>query len=439
MRAPQPILWNVVEEHLDEAAFLSGQWEAALASPRYALATVAGGPEERLLAHVDGLLAAGAAARARLLEPALAGGERERAFAAALALLESPGREPFDLVVARLEAGPPELCVAIARAMELARRPGIERELLMLAGAAAPRWAGAALGALAFRSVPVPADLLLRAASTQAPEVMPGALRAARLAGERALPLVDRGVRVPTGAARDAALETGLVLGLRSAWVACQRAVEAKEPGAAFPLLALALGGEPSDVERIAAALAVEALRPAALFALGFTGRVAAADACLPHLRDAKVARLAGEALSAITGVAIHRELQAPEPAPPEEPLPLEREDLDADLVPGPDAALPLPAPDAVEAWWKETRTGFDARVRYVRGRPYDAEAVRGAFTDGPMRRRHALGLELAIRTRGEYALQTRGWAADQLRWQAERGFAPRPDFAAPFGKLLRD
>ena len=438
MVAPPPVLWDIVEEHLDEVAFLSGQWETALSSPRQTLASVAAGPEERLLAHVDGLLAAGAAARERLLEPALAGGDGEKAFAGALALLESPGREQVDRASELASAAGPEASAALTRALGLAHRPGIDRDLLTLAGAADPKRVGPALDALAFRRLPVPAEVLLRAGSMQAPEVVAAALRAARLAGPKASPFVERALRSPVVAVRDAALESGLVLGLRSAWVTCQQAAEAREPGSGFPLLALALGGEPSDVERITAALAVEALRPAALFALGFTGRAAAAEACLAHLRDAKVARLAGEAFSAITGLVIQGELQAPEPAPREEPIPLELEDLGADLVPGHEAALPLPAADAVEAWWKKARTKLDARARYLGGKPYDAETAQDALAQGPMRRRHALGLDLAIRTRGEYAVQTRGWAADQLRFQSEHRVAPRPELALPFGKLLR-
>lgn len=432
------MLWDIVEQHLDEAAFLFGQWEAALVSPSYTLASVADGPEERLLAHVDGLLVAGTPVRERLLEPALADDDRTRVFAAALVLLESPGRDRFDHVVARLDAAEAGSRVALARALQLAHRPGIDRELLALAAAGNPRRVGPALDALAFRRVPVSADLFRVAGAVQAADVLPTALRAARFAGARAFPFVDRALRSPVAAVREAALEAGLVLGLRSAWAACQSTVKAKEPGCGFALLGLALGGEPSDADVLIKALAVDALRPAALFAAGFTGRVEAADACAAHLRDEKVTRLAAEAFSAITGLAIRGEFRATEPPPRDEPIPLEQEDLDADVVPGLDAALPVPAPDVVEAWWKRARPSFDPRVRYLGGKPHDAASLQVALIDGPMRRRHALGLELAIRTRGEYALQTRGWATDQLRYLTEHGVATRPDFGSPFGKLLR-
>jgi hypothetical protein len=66
------VRWDIMTEHLDEAAFLWTQWEHALVSPRYALADVADGPEE--------------------LIPALAHDEPEYRFAAAGALLASGER-----------------------------------------------------------------------------------------------------------------------------------------------------------------------------------------------------------------------------------------------------------------------------------------------------------------------------------------------------------
>ena len=82
------VLWDVVEEHLDEASFLSEQWERALVSPDVILDGVADGPEERLLAHLDGLAIAGAKAGPRLLEPRFESEQPEEVFAAALALSE---------------------------------------------------------------------------------------------------------------------------------------------------------------------------------------------------------------------------------------------------------------------------------------------------------------------------------------------------------------
>src|SRR5580692_11409398 len=48
-------LWDIVEEHLDEAAFLYWMRKIQLQAPDHDLATIASGPEARLLAHLDAL------------------------------------------------------------------------------------------------------------------------------------------------------------------------------------------------------------------------------------------------------------------------------------------------------------------------------------------------------------------------------------------------
>src|SRR3970040_2093467 len=53
------LFWEVQQEHLDGAAFLFTRWEHALRSPLLTLREVATGVEERLLAHVDGLVLGG--------------------------------------------------------------------------------------------------------------------------------------------------------------------------------------------------------------------------------------------------------------------------------------------------------------------------------------------------------------------------------------------
>ena len=68
---------DVLERHLEEAAFLWTQWEAALGDAGYTLAEVAEGPEWRLRAHLDALLVAGRGAVPRLLLPALEEGDPE--------------------------------------------------------------------------------------------------------------------------------------------------------------------------------------------------------------------------------------------------------------------------------------------------------------------------------------------------------------------------
>jgi hypothetical protein len=71
MVAPPPILWNIQEHHLNEAAWLWGHWQESLDSALYSLVDVASGPEERLMGHLEGLVLGGQAVAEGLLLPAL--------------------------------------------------------------------------------------------------------------------------------------------------------------------------------------------------------------------------------------------------------------------------------------------------------------------------------------------------------------------------------
>src|SRR5690242_10365122 len=99
------MIWNVCEEHLDEAAFRWTQWERALEAPDFTLVDTAEW-EERARAHVEGLVAGGVAVEEKLLVPALEEEEPGRVSSAALALVE--GRQRIEDVrwLLRGAAGP---------------------------------------------------------------------------------------------------------------------------------------------------------------------------------------------------------------------------------------------------------------------------------------------------------------------------------------------
>jgi len=430
--APPPI-WDVVEEHLDEAAFLWTQWEAALASPRYAIAEVAAGPEERLVAHLDGVAVAGEAADERLLVPALTGRDPGR-VAAAAAVLAAAGR--LAPVRAAVRADAPGAAGAIARALGLALSAGAEPALVRWLDDADPAAQAVALDALAFRgAAPAPDVRALLAAAD--PKLRAAVLRASPILGDGARQAVEASLDDADPSIRDAAVEAGLRLGLRSAWAACQRAADAGRP-TALALEVLAASGEPADVERIAAAARVPVLRRAALFAAGLSGTVRGADLCAAHLEDEQVARTAAEGIWAVTGLAVEGVYAAREPEGAEEPVPLAAEKLDSPALPPEDAALPFPDAEMISLHWRDARGRLAPGPRLLFGAPWAAEGALRAFAQGPTRRRHALARELSVRSRGEWRADTRAWARDQLRAQGERRLTVRADLGLPFSRLLR-
>ncbi|WP_164017814.1 TIGR02270 family protein [Pyxidicoccus trucidator] len=425
-----PVIPEVLEEHLDEASFHWLRWEKALRSSEHDLPDTAA-QEERLMAHLDGLVVAGPDAEP-LLVPALDSEEPGRVDAAAFALLEGHPKG-VDEVLARLRAAPPALRPSLERALELGSSRELDARLVPLLDSDDAALAAAALRVLTARDA-VPPEPLERLLRHEVPEVRMAALAAIAgsaltMAPERLLP----GLASTHSGIRTATVEAGLTRHLRPALATCRDLLGAEAAEAREAMLLLALGGADADVLLLEERAEAPGQRADALWALGFTGHVRAAEVALRWMEDKSVARLAGEAFSAITGL----KPSGPYALPPEEEAVEEEEDLDADLVPGPEAALPRPAARAVQAWWKQHASRFQRGTRYLEGRPLDAAALLGALEGGSMRRRHVLARELAIRSRGSHRVRTLGptWRQDEDLARA-RGAGARLDMR-PWNRLM--
>jgi uncharacterized protein (TIGR02270 family) len=407
-------LENVYEEHLHEAAFLWTQWEQALRDARFTLTEVAV-REERLLAHLDALVLGGEPVTEALLKPALEGEDPGEVFAAAFALVAQPSPSTLDAVLSRVPASPASVLPALRRALELSGSETLVPALVTRLKDSESAMVALALEVLAFREA-VPAGIALELLGHPEGGVAAAALRALggvpRNGGAcDVMPwLADSRPEV-----RWAAVESGLLSGSRAAWEACRGEIERQGPSLHEALVVLALCGDDKDVEWLLGLAQDEAVRADALWALGFTGRVAAAEVCLELMGPgAALARLAGEAFSAITGL----KLEGPyveESGGEEDSLPpLEDEDLDADLNPKPEDSLPVPARAAVVGWWLQARKHFARDRRYLAGRPFSGAALLEALVGGVMRRRPVHALELALRTQGAHQVRTLAFTGRQ-------------------------
>lgn len=377
------IFWDVVERHLDEAEFLWGVWEHSLRSPNYTLDEVAGETEERLLAHVDGLVANGPEVTHRMLKPALEGCDPHRVSAAALALLKSPGEEGGRLVIEALRslsAQREALTRALACADGVVPMPRL-RELL---GNSDPSVVVAAAEVLHFHQVSLGhACELLWASSSPAARAL--ALKALpdEPDGPRRLTLLREGLRSGEPLVVAAAMEAGCRLGLDEAW---QRVQERASRADAHAMLLLALAEGQGERRELFAALGDPARRAAALWALGFVGTPEAVEASLEFLQDPRVCRLAGEVFVAMTGIGL-KDVGAL--------AALEEEDESLDQTA--EDELPRPDPARVRQWWGVHRGGFLSGQRYLMGKPYSLKGLFEALARGPMRRRPALALALQL------------------------------------------
>ncbi|NMO19246.1 TIGR02270 family protein [Pyxidicoccus fallax] len=406
---------DVFEEHLAEASFLWSQWEQALVAPDFTLDEAAG-VEERMLAHLDGLSGAGALAVEALTPLVNESADPGEVFAATWTLLALSPSVALEAVKARAGEAPPLVGAALRRAMELAEDAGMEATLVSWLTTSEPVPRALALEVLTFRGR-APANVVVELLGHPEGAVSAAALRALRPSSKVPPPRELEALLGDTRPeVRRAAFEAGLLFGMRQAWAAndvdpatCTGALRKQ----AWVLRALV--GEEKALERIIAALKEEAAREDALWALGFSGRRTAADACLEAMAGPpRVARLAGEAFSAITGLRLEERYALPEEEPGDALPPLEEEDLDADLSLHPEDALPRPAPTEIARWWQTVRKDFAPSSRYLGGHPFTGAGLLEALSQGPMRRRHVHAQELLLRTQGAQAVQVRAFSARQ-------------------------
>jgi len=405
-------MWDIMEEHLEEAAFLANQWQRACRSPDYCLREVAQGPEARLRAHLDGLACAGPEAPARLLMPWLESDRPEEVFVAALALLATGA--PLDWLLPFYSGEPGPCRAALSRALGLASHEDLSSFLQGRELQADPHLQAAALRTLGLRGEALGSEALLPLLRSESAELKTAALAALREDTPAVRTLLESALGSRSPDVRITAGQTALVLGYPAALLALRRPLDSTAPEAARALAVLAAAGQAEDVARMAAALAVPGLESAALWALGHSGWRHAAELCLEAMKHDRTARLAGEAFSRVTGLRLEGDFARPSGVEESGLPPFEEDDLDADLVPSPEATLPLPDAAAVARWWRKEQDRFAPRTRYFRGQPLSPEVVWQALSTEPMRGRGQLALELAVRTRGAVRFDTRTWAARQ-------------------------
>jgi uncharacterized protein (TIGR02270 family) len=425
-----PVLWDVAEEHLDEAEFLFQQWERGLVSSELTFAELRTGWEARLLARIEALIWTGPLASRTLLEPLIAddGAPRDRVAVAALSrlLAEGPsGPEGLATTIARLATATGPACAGLVRALQIAPDTSIdERCREALAAATQAPQVARLLEVAAGRGLD-PGSGGDRCLRSDDPAILAPALRAIA-ASERAgrEDLVDFALRSEVAAVRDSALATAVFWDMAAGWRLC-RTLAREGYGPALLHLSLGRTTDDSDYALIAHGLGDADSRADRLWALGFTGRPDAARLCVPFVADAdeSIARLAGEAFVAITGLpwrttdGVRRDKAEAETDTPASDLSpaLQDDDLDADLVPGPLDALPLLNPELVARWWRDNEPRFDPRRRYLGGAPLTPSTLSPALLALPMRRRRWMLLGQALLSRG-------GWLPTPERLCSDQG-----------------
>jgi uncharacterized protein (TIGR02270 family) len=313
---------QLLDIHAEDLAFLWGQRRAALDSPEHTLRDLAH-LSERIEAHIQGLLVAPAADLRQRLEVALAAGERDEIFAAAVAALRC-GDASFagQVIVEFSRAAGPALC-GLRDALGQAASATVADELRNALANAKPTVAAAAAAALANLKL-LTADakglgrLLLDEDDAVCALAWAAALRADRAAPKEAVARPYReALARPAATVRHAAWASAAWSGHVQAMAPLRKAAA---EGDAVALHWLCVLGTAEDKQAAGAATMTLPDAAARCAALARYGHPAALPTLVRWMEgdDAKQAHAAGQAFMRITGTDIRgarRTLPVPEDA----------------------------------------------------------------------------------------------------------------------------
>jgi len=298
----------LLDRHAEDLAFLGGQRRAALHSRQHTLREF-GEINERLEAHVQGLLVAPPEALQERLEPALEAADRDDAFAAAYALLRLARPAPTQRVVAQFSRAAGPTLAGLRDALSLAAPALFAAEMQSALAQAKPATAVAAAVVLAnHRLLEAGASRLADLVAHDDPAIAALAWHAAASADALrtgALPAVARPYR-PALAHADAGVRDAA---WRAAAWGAQPAVlpllrQRVGEGDAGALTGLAVLGTAEDAPIVKQAVLALADGPARCEVLARFGHPMALNALLRWMEPAApaLAAAAGDAFTRLTG-----------------------------------------------------------------------------------------------------------------------------------------
>jgi len=407
-RAPIPV---VVQQHVEDTLTLRGTRAVLVRAPHVKLHQLRR-LDDRLAAHLDGLQVAGDAA-ARLC----------------LAALETPGRGALFaagvLAIERRDMALIERLLAIAQTDEAARAGLVS----------AFGWVPAAAlrgitKALLDSSDGFAQGLGLTACALH--QVDPGALLDQALAGSTAtLAALDAAGRLgrterlgaclallgrASGAALLPAARAACLLGDRQAAPAALGALALQDAPTQAPALALLLKILPVAQANALLKLLAQDGRPVRTLirAIGVAGDPHYVPWLLKQMADDKLARLAGESFSAITGLDLALlDLDRKPPA-------ATQADEDAVAL-DEDESLPWPDAQKLATWWAANGVRFEPGTRYFAGEPPSTAHCLSVLRTGFQRQRTAAADHLCLLNPGTPLFNTAAPAGRQERLLAAR------------------
>jgi uncharacterized protein (TIGR02270 family) len=411
---------DLVEESLDEAAFLWTRWEAELSSLTRNLDEIWSWTEDRLGGAIDGIRVAPDDLLEQVTNRAFSLKDLAFHSVAAHVLATSTAASARARLASVLgEATGPSLA-AMLRGIETATLTGAFAPVAKALAKQDPEHCAGLVRVKSFHRAALGDELRSAYEDATTAQHITVFRAIGYLPQAHAKPWVETGLKHPESGPRLAAIESGIRQRLKPAWHAALELLQKPEAASAPLLRIVAMLGSAADHRRVYAALSSPDLQRASLWALGNVGTREAAEHCLVIMEDPMLARLAGEAYCAITGADLARaRLTTHDTGETPSLPPFEEDDLDADLVPKHEELWPLPDPKAVRQHWAGIESRFVPEQRYLRGDPVGVSALVEAVETGPMLRRPDYLFELFVRTQGRYDVEVRATSAIQRHMMA--------------------
>jgi uncharacterized protein (TIGR02270 family) len=400
------VIRPLIEQHVEDAAFLWLLRDAACRAPHYSLTD---------LAKLDGRL--GAQLEALRLDPELSWRlcrkvlkleDAGEVFLAAVLALERGQAADIEEIL-DVGATTPEASRGLVSVLGWLPYEQSSKHIKELLGADGParRRVGIAASAIHRRN---PGPTLLAAFVADDPALR---ARAFRAAGE--LGFVDSHITLRTNLKHKdpsvrfwAAWSNALLTGHKDAVAYLQNVAEAGGPfaerAAQMAMRRLAVKDAKLWLIRLVKDLGQKRI---AVIAAGAFADPEAIPFLINQMKVPKLARVAGESFSLITGVHIsYDKLEGSKPegfeaGPTEKP---EDEDVSMDA----DLNLTWPDPALIQKWWNARQGSFAKGTRYLLGQPITPESLREALKNGYQRQRAAAAIELAILKPGRPLFEVR-------------------------------
>lgn len=429
--APAPAVLTVVMQHAEDAAVLRSQRSVLVKSPHTELRRLAR-LDERLAAHLDGLAVAGDAGY-RLAQEALDTPGVGQLFTVAVLAIERHDRAQLDRLLALVGVVPDaeRALVSAFGWVAPASLRGFTAPMLA-SGDALPRWL--ALAACAAHRVDAGAALDRALASADARE------RAIALQSAGALGRVDRldacvahlGDEDPR--CRWHAAAAGVLLGSTKQAAEAVRRIAQGEAAPVFLHVALRdaalrlclLSSAPDAARQIVRQLAADTTqRRRAIQAAGWAGDLQAVPWLMQQMDEPRYARVAGEALTLITGADLAAfDLEGPAAQATGSAGAGRSEDAADELALDDDESLPWPDVTRVGAWWKTHAAHLAAAgQRCFMGAPPSPDHLSRVLRTGAQRQRAVAALLQALARPGQPLFNV---AAPSSRQQRLLGLSTR-------------